>query len=53
MIRRQALIAAHKLQSDVLDIRLRELFSVCGDPDLLGLFASVYGWKNEALAKAA
>jgi hypothetical protein len=53
MIRRQALIAAHKLQSEPLDARLREVFSTCSDPELLGLFASVYGWRKDTLLKAA
>jgi hypothetical protein len=53
MIRRQALVAAHKLQSEALDARLRELFATCQDPELLGLFATVYGWRKEAVRIAA
>lgn len=53
MIRRQALIAAHKLQSDPLDARLRELFAGATDPELLGLFASIYHWRKDPARKAA
>lgn len=53
MIRRQALIAAHKLQSDPVDARMRQVFTNCQDPELLGLFASVYGWRKDAALAAA
>ncbi|MGZ3655313.1 MAG: hypothetical protein ACXVB9_13865 [Bdellovibrionota bacterium] len=53
MIRRQALIAAQKLGSEPIDARLRVLFSTCEDPELLGLFATVYGWRKDAVRAAA
>jgi hypothetical protein len=52
MIRRQALIAAHKLASESVDERLRTLFQRSGDAELLELFKSVYGWKRDQQAAA-
>jgi hypothetical protein len=53
MIRRQALIAAHKLGSEPIDARLRELFAGCEDPELLSLFGSIYGWRKDTERAAA
>jgi hypothetical protein len=53
MIRRQALIAAHKLASEPVDARLRELFANCNDPELLSLFGTVYGWRKDTERAAA
>lgn len=53
MIRRQALIAAHKLGSSVVNARLQALFHDCQDPELLSLFDSVYGWKRAEKAEKA
>lgn len=51
MIRRQALIAAHKLGSSALNARLEGLFLSTQDSELLVLFENVYGWKREELSK--
>lgn len=53
MIRRQALIAAKKLNSKSLEARLRETFEKGSDPELVALFSSVYGWKKDSEGKAA
>lgn len=53
MIRRQALIAARKLESAPVDARIRELFATCVDPELVGLFASIYGWRKDDVGAAA
>ncbi len=53
MIRRQALLAAKKLQSQSVDARLHEVFQRTADPDLLHLFANVYGWHKEGAERAA
>ena len=52
MIRRQALIAAHKLGSSSLNARLQALFHHSRDPELLALFGGIYGWKKAAEPKA-
>jgi|GEM_PF-5040339 len=53
MIRRQALLAARKLGSPQLNEVLFHLFEVSSDPELLALFASVYGWKSGQRRPAA
>jgi hypothetical protein len=53
MIRRQALIAAHKLASPEVESHLHQLFQRTTDPELLSLFATVYGWKRREQKQAA
>lgn len=53
MIRRQALLAAKKLGSPPLNELLQHLFEVTSDPELLSLFASIYGWKSGQRRPAA
>jgi class 3 adenylate cyclase len=52
MIRRQALHAAHKLQDEELDAKLRLVFEETQEEELTELFASIYGWRKK-LDKAA
>lgn len=53
MIRRQALIAAHKLGAASLNARLQALFHHTRDPELLSLFEGIYGWKKASVADTA
>ncbi len=53
MIRRQALIAAQKLGCPSLNESLAHLYSHTSDPELLSLFASVYGWRRGGKSKVA
>lgn len=53
MIRRQALLAAKKLQSQSIDARLHEVFQKTTDPELVQLFAAIYHWHKEAALAAA
>lgn len=53
MIRRQALIAAQKLGDPAVDEKLHHLFGLTSDPELLSLFATVYGWRKPEAHAAA
>lgn len=52
MVRRQAILAAKKLDEEKIHRRMREVFDTRRDKELDEIFASVYGWRREPAAKA-